>query len=150
MQIGKNLCGLEIILVQFLLLCTLFNTRPLYPPSPSTPESPGRSRDIEINIASPQATNSPHSSLLPQPPPPPLCRYVEPIMILFQHQIQTLLRAYHLQINSGVQDMKSLRCKVALQWRPLRKPVAPDDDDDDDNNGPPYLNSVKNFVLIGP
>lgn len=77
-----------------------------FPAAPSTPESTGRSRDIEINIASPQATNSPQFPLPPLPSQHQLCHYLEPVMILSEHQIQTLLTAYHLQINSGVQRAK--------------------------------------------
>jgi hypothetical protein len=40
-----------------------------------------------------------------EPPPPP-------VMILSQQQIQTLLSAYHLQINSEVQEVKSSERKV--------------------------------------
>lgn len=54
----------------------------------------------------------------PQTHPVPLCplSLVEPsVMILSQHQIQTLLGAYHLQINTGVQEVKSSGRKVLFR-----------------------------------
>jgi len=104
----REICGLEIISDQFLLLHVPFSRRSLQPPKVLVGH---------VTLKSISLPHRPQTHPIPLCHPPPsqhqLCHYVEPVMILSQHQIQTLLTAYHLQTSSAVQKAKCISGDVS-------------------------------------
>ena len=109
----REVGDLGIISDQFLLLHVPSSRRSLQPPKVLVGH---------VTLKSISLPHRPQTHPIPLCHPPPsqhqLCHYVEPVMILSQHQIQTLLTAYHLQTSSAVQKAKCISGDVS-DWARL-------------------------------
>lgn len=130
LEILEGVSRMEYIFDQF---CYSF-LRPV--PLPADPFNPRKSWSVTWHWNQYRIPTGHRPTPFVVAPKTPLYHYVELVMILFRHhQIQTLLSAYHLQINSGVHRR---RCRG---WGLSA---------DDDGNLHSYVDTHKDFSLICP